>query len=231
MLKSEFKQSRPFWRSRSPNALFFGQLHDKDICHGISGETSPPKTTDLARSAATQKWVGYAISELFLLFEMESTSKGVIDHRIIDLRSVIFGIFTFKKIWTLSKVLGCWSWNTFMATAILDLLWVDFYSSNTMASEQVVLTRMSRSSDLNMSKACLPLATLSLEEPWRFTKNVQSLKFRSELTLAPSCIFDRCCSTNYFCSAPRTARVSVCGAHCAGQKCVFLCAALLKFQS
>ena len=139
MLKSEFKQSRPFWRSRSPNALFFGQLHDKDICHGISGETSPPKTTDLARSAATQKWVGYAISELFLLFEMESTSKGVIDHRIIDLRSVIFGIFTFKNIWTLSsKVLGSWSWNTFLATAILARSIVDFYSSNTMASEQVL---------------------------------------------------------------------------------------------
>ena len=103
MLKSEFKAQSYFSGIAHPNALavgslFFEQLHDKDICHGISGETSPPKTTDLARSAATQKWVGYAISELFLLFEMESTSKGVIDHRIIDLRSVIFGIFTFKKI-------------------------------------------------------------------------------------------------------------------------------------
>ena len=212
-VKSEFKSKSPFFAIAqcTVDSLFFEQLHDKDICHGISGETSPPKTTDLVLALA-QKHDWATSPNMELLYELPW------NHKLTGMKRSGYDLGL--EIPCLPPIWFCWIFNLIATVQILDLISTVHLLQHWLLSQNFWPGYV-----IDM----LTLCNFELIHE----KNFRSLKFRFRTDSVPSlrsCIFDRCRSTNYFCARQTLARVCCVCARARG-KSVFICVDLLTFQS
>ena len=169
-VKSEFKSKSPFFAIAqcTVDSLFFEQLHDKDICHGISGETSPPKTTDLVLALA-QKHDWATSPNMELLYELPW------NHKLTGMKRSGYDLGL--EIPCLPPIWFCWLFNLIATVQILDLISTVHLLQHWLLSQNFWPGYV-----IDM----LTLCNFELQR-WRsFTRKISDhWNFVSELTLSP----------------------------------------------